>query len=104
MDLAALHEKLVAAARSCPVAEKVPYAFEKRVVACLLSRSPADKWEDLARGLWRAAASCVGVALLLCAWSFFRPAETSPTNDFALDFEQTVMAAAHQEQAPDPIW
>ena len=73
MNLAELERKLIAAARANPPSDRVPYAFEKRIMARLAARPMADDWELWARALWRAAAPCVAIMVLLGAWSFFAP-------------------------------
>ena len=74
MNLAELEKKLIAAARLQAPDERVPYAFEKRITALIAARSVADHWVFWARGLWRAAGSCVAVAVVLGAVSLFTPA------------------------------
>jgi len=73
MNLAQLERKLIAAGRAQPPDGRVPYAFEKRILARLAGRSVADRWELWARALWRAAAACAAITLLLGAWSFLAP-------------------------------
>ncbi len=99
MDLDTLQRKLLAAARANPPEERVPYAFEKRIVALAVARAAADVGHELARGLWRAAASCIGIMVLLCAWSVFEPfvSDSASTGDFSPDLESTVLAAAEHE-------
>ena len=43
MNLAELERKLIAAARANPPSDRVPYAFEKRIMARLAARSPC-RW------------------------------------------------------------
>ena len=52
----------------------MPYAFEKRVMALLAARAASGNLVLWVRGLWRAAVSCVAIALMLGAWAFFNPA------------------------------
>jgi hypothetical protein len=104
MDLLALQKKLLEAGRADRPRDHVPYAFEKRVLAHLASLRPADIWEELARGLWRAAAPCIAIMILLCAWSLFAPAGISPAGDLSAEFDRLVLAAADQEQSPDSSW
>ena len=104
MEVANLQKKLLAAARSVCPAEHVPYGFERRVMARLLAR-PADVWEEFARGLLKAAAPCVGISVLLLAWSLFAAAAApAPGNDLGAEFDRIVLAAADQEQTPDIGW
>jgi len=64
MNLAELHGKLIAAGRLHKPDDRVPYAFEKRIMALIAERKTVDKWVFWTRGLWRAAASCVAVAVV----------------------------------------
>lgn len=97
MNLVELERKLLAAARAHPPGGRVPYAFEKRIMARLGERPTADVSAFWARALWRAAVSCLAVVLLLSAWSVLAPARNSP--DFSQQFESTVLAAVDQENA-----
>jgi hypothetical protein len=103
MNLAELERKLIAAARAHPPSDRVPYAFEKRILARLAARPLADGWELWGRALWRAAAPCVAIALLLGAWSFFSQS-SAPANDLSQDLEQTLLAAVDQDQSTDSAW
>jgi|SRR5438477_2208506 len=102
MNLAELERKLIAAARSHSIDETVPFAFEKRIMARLKERARPDEWSLWARALWRAAAPCVAIMLLLSAWSFLAPigGASAPT-DLSQEFENTVLAAVDQEQPAD---
>jgi hypothetical protein len=93
MNLVELHKKLIAAARQDRTDERVPYAFEKRIMAHLAARAGADRWGFWARGLWRAAASCVVVAVVFGAVSLFQPAAPDNGNDLSQDFENTLLAS-----------
>ena len=53
--------------------------------------------------LWRAAAPCVAIALLLGAWSFFSQS-SAPANDLSQALEQTLLAAVDQDQPADSAW
>jgi hypothetical protein len=79
----------------------VPYAFEKRIMARLAARPVVDDWALWARALWRAAAPCAAIMLLLGAWSFFAPPSNAPANDLSQQLEQTLLAAVDQEQPID---
>jgi hypothetical protein len=88
-----LQKKLIAAARANPPGDNVPYAFEKRIMARLAARIGTDRLVLWVRGLWQAAASCVAVALLLGAWTLFNPAASTNGDDFAQNFENTLLAS-----------
>jgi len=96
MNLAELQKKLIAAARTNAPGDGVPYAFEKRVMALLASRAVTDDLALWVRGLWRAAVSCVGIALLVSAWALFNPASSANTEDLSQNFENTLLASVDQ--------
>ena len=104
MNLAELERKLMAAARGNPPSDRVPFAFEKRILARLAARPLADNWELWARALWRAAAPCVAIMVVLGAWSCFTPQAGAPATDLSQDLEQTLLAAVDQDQPPDSAW
>jgi hypothetical protein len=97
MNLAELERKLIAAARANPPSDRVPYAFEKRILARLAERPGLDIAALWARALWRAAASCVALAVLVGAWFLIHPPNTTQSTSFAQQFENTLLAAADQE-------
>jgi hypothetical protein len=104
MNLAELERKLIAAARANPPSDRVPYAFEKRIMARLVARPVVDDWALWGRALWRAAAPCVAIMLLLGAWSFFAPPTSASANDLSQELEQTLLAAVDQDQTADSTW
>ena len=101
MNLVELERKLIAAARLNPPSERVPYAFEKRIMARLAARPVVDGWALWGRALWRAAAPCVAIMLLLGAWSLFVTRSSAPGSDLSQQLEQTLLAAADQDQPSD---
>jgi len=102
MNLDELERRLFAVARAEPVSEQVPFAFEKRIIARIMESPRLDAWSFWARALWRAAASCVAIMLLLSAWSFFAPQPSaSSTTDLSQEFENTVLAAVEPEPPVD---
>lgn len=100
MDPAELQRKLMAVARATPPGEGVPYAFEKRVTALLASRRLTDYPVMWVRGLWRAAVSCLAIALMFGAWVLFNPAAGTGTEDLSQNFENTLLAAVDQNGQP----
>jgi hypothetical protein len=44
------------------------------------------------------------VMLLLIAWSLFVPGRSVPGSDLSQDFDNTLLAAADQEQPADYSW
>ena len=72
MNLAELQKKLIAAAETEVLDDRVPYAFEKRVTALLASRVAPQNLDLWVRGLWRAAVSCVAISLMLRRMGVFQ--------------------------------
>lgn len=96
MNLDHLQQKLLAAARSQLPSDRVPYAFEKCIMARLAVSPAIDHWALWARALWRAAAPCVALTLLFGVWSFVgnnHGTSGLTDGDFSQDFEQTMLAA-----------
>jgi anti-sigma-K factor RskA len=87
MNITELHKKLIAAARAQPPSDRVPYAFEKRIMAHLNAPLPVDQWALWGRALWRAAAPCVAVAAVLAICAVILP-ESGPS--LSQDLENTV--------------
>jgi hypothetical protein len=78
MNESRLTSKLIAVARRLPADDRVPYAFEQRVLARLRALSPVDPWAWWARGLWRAALPCLAVAVVSIAWASSEVADEEP--------------------------
>ena len=100
MNLEDLQQKLLAAARSHPPEDRVPYAFEKRILARLANQPAVDSSAVWARALWRAAVPCVAVTILLTTLSFTMVSkETTPATseeDISQQFELALLAPANQ--------
>jgi hypothetical protein len=97
MNLVELQKKLIAAARTQVLDDRVPYAFEKRVTALLASRVATENMNLWVRGLWRAAVSCVAITLLFGAWAVLNPTDTTATSDdLSQNFESTLLASVDQ--------
>jgi hypothetical protein len=95
MNLPELQNKLTAAARLQKPDDRVPYAFEKRITALIAERG-VNQWVFWTRALWRAAASCVAIAVVCGAVSLFTPAAADSGNDLSQDFENTLLASVDQ--------
>jgi len=95
MNLNELQTKLIAAAKQNPPSERVPYAFEKRIMARIAAQPAANLWALWGQPLWRAAISCVALTLLCGAWSF-ASVKTSDAENFSQDFESAVFAGMNQ--------
>lgn len=90
MDLSQLSRKLIAAARANPPADHVPFAFEKRIMARLAVVPAFDEWVWWSRALWRGAAACLALTVLLSAWSAL------PRNAGSMDLEDAVVVSVDQ--------
>lgn len=97
MDTTKLQNKLLSAARKSLVDDRVPYAFEKRVMAALSGRQSEDGWTWWASCLWRAVAPCMVITLLLGAWVVYSAADSRSADGLAGDLESTVMAAVDSD-------
>lgn len=91
MNLELFEAKILAAARKAPVSDRVPYAFEKRIMARLRQSPALDPLAFWSHALWRAVAPCLGLcvlsALLTVDWN------SSPEGDrrLARSFENAVV-------------
>ena len=77
MKLDQIIEKLLSTARKDQPSDRVPYAFQKRIMA-QIADLPAveDVWATWSRLLWRAVAPCSAVAVLTAVtWLSFSPAQ-----------------------------
>jgi hypothetical protein len=92
MKSTALEKKLIAAARAAQPDDHVPYAFEKRIMARLRDGSGFDVIGGWASALWRAAAPCCAVALLIGAWSLWDAVGPGANGDFPDEFETAVLS------------
>jgi hypothetical protein len=96
MNIAGLQQKLLAAARANPPGDRVPYAFEKRVMTLLAARPAIDPLALWVRGFWQAAVSCAAIALLFGVWAFVHPAAANNAGDLSQTFENTLLASVDQ--------
>ena len=102
MNLAELQKKLTAAARLQKPDDRVPYVFEKRIMALIAERAAASGRALWARGLWRAAVSCVVVAVVCGTVALFTPDARDGGNDLSQDFENTLLASIDLDDSPTP--
>jgi hypothetical protein len=98
MNLNDLRCKLITAARAHPPSDAVPFRFERRITANIKGLGIVDHWALWARALWRAAAPCIAVTILLGVWSLVTTPGKSSSTDLSQDLENTVLAAADVEQ------
>ncbi|SRR6266511_1416972 len=92
MNIAELHEKLLAAARLNKPDEAAPLAFEKRVMAHIACKPAIDLWAIWNRALWQAAAPCVAVMLVLGGWALVSSRNEPVSETLAADLESAVYA------------
>ena len=97
MNLNQLERKLIAAARANPPSDAVPYAFEQRILARLGSAPVLDRWSDWSRALWRAAAPCVAVAIVLGVWTAFSSETNAASTDLSQALENTLFVSVTQD-------
>ena len=103
MNVDDLQNNLIAAARGRVPSQEVPYGFERRIMARIAAIAIRDPWAFWAAALWRAAGPCIGLALVVAAWSFFSGPANSPVADFSQDFENTVLAASFDQPPADTL-
>ena len=96
MNLVELQKKLVAAARLEPGSDRVPHAFERRVMARLRAAGFDDGWSLWAGALWRAALGSVAISILLSAWFLFPGHGSRTASNLTQIYDSTVLAAADQ--------
>ncbi len=99
IDLTQLQKKLVAAARADQPSDRVPYAFEQRLMAHIRTLPKVDGWALWGGALWRAAVPCVAVMLTLGVWAVVASWDGNGTADLTLELEGTLLAnVEHVEQ------
>ena len=92
MKLENLQRKLIAVARNATPSDRVPYAFEKRIMA-RLEGACTDLLGAWSAALWRAALGCVVVVVLSGALSLWSNHQNTD-GDFSQEFETAVFASA----------
>lgn len=95
MNVNELQKKLIAAARANTPDDRVPYAFEKRIMALIPAVPQTNTAVLWVRGLWQAAVSCAAIAIVCGAWSLFSPAARSG-DDLSQNLETTLLASVDQ--------
>jgi hypothetical protein len=92
MDLDNLQRKLIAAARAATPSDRVPYAFEKRIMA-RLEVACTDLLGAWSAALWRAVVPCIAITILSGAWLLWSSHQQS-VNEFSQEFDTAVFASA----------
>ncbi|MFM2294556.1 MAG: hypothetical protein RLZZ350_969 [Verrucomicrobiota bacterium] len=98
-----LQHKLLAAARAHAPSDRVPYAFEKRIMAHLAALPVPDAFTLWAAALLRSAGVVAAFVLLLGAVSYFTVSEpaaavatatpSSSNEELSVQLESTLLAA-----------
>ena len=88
MKIDQLQTRLLAAARADQPSDRVPHAFEKRILARLKESSGFDAWGYWGQMLWRATAPCAMIMIALSVWTIYTVRENGPE----LNLEETVLA------------
>jgi hypothetical protein len=102
-----LRQKLLTVAKEVPADDRVPYGFEKRIMAMLAGQPIPDVWALWSHALWRAAIPCVAAVVVLVAVSTIVADKNSgvetvaKAESFSPDFEQTMLAVVDQ---PGEVW
>lgn len=94
MNLENLRAKLLSAARQTAPDERVPYAFEKRIMARLAGKPAEDLFSLWGSALWKGAAACALVTALSVALSVWNFHSATDSEDDGL--ETVVLAGADQ--------
>ncbi len=92
MNVEKLQRKLIEAARSAPSDDRVPFAFEKRIMSRLTGGGHVDVLGEWTVALWRAAFSCVVIVVLSGAWSVWAN-HSQRHGEFSQEFETAVFAS-----------
>lgn len=87
-----LEDRLFSAARRLRPSEHVPYGFEKRIMARLLSEPRVDPWLVLTRVLWKGAGAAVAVMACSSLWLIADLSLGSPQATLAEDLDSAVYA------------
>lgn len=91
MNIDQLRKKLLAAGRANPPSDSVPYAFEKRIMAQIAGLPAVNVWSVWNRVLWRAAAPCVALTLLIGGWTFVSLSVSGGSHDLPDELESALM-------------
>jgi hypothetical protein len=95
--------KLIEAARAVPTDYRVPYAFEKRIMARLSGLKPVDSLTLWGEALWRGAVFCLALAVILVVGSSFLPGRTANNADTLTEAVQSTVFAAVDTSTSDQI-
>ena len=82
-------ERLLTQTREIPANERVPYAFEKRIMAHIKEAPAAlaDVWSAWAQSLWKAVVPCLAVLVMVAVWMKAPTDGTGATAPVVANFE-----------------
>jgi hypothetical protein len=100
MNMETLRQKLLAAARLDVPSDKVPFGFERRLMARLAGAGIPDAWILWSRALWRAAIPCLLIVIASGLWSV--RSDASAEADLAQQIEKAVLSDLNQNLAS--VW
>ena len=95
MNVGKLENLLLEAAKKNPPHDRVPYAFEKRIMANLGAAPVIAPGLLFGRSLWRAAFSCMAITVMCGIWSF-STIKKNEQESFSQTFEKAVYATIDQ--------
>jgi hypothetical protein len=93
-------QEIARAARALPEDARVPYAFEKRVMAAIRGTRPVDVLAFWNQTLWRAALACVAISLLTGVLAQYSSEPGGSGELFAAELEQAVL----EPFTPEETW
>jgi hypothetical protein len=95
--------QLIEAARAIPTDYRVPYAFEKRIMARLAGLKPVDPLTLWGEALWRGAVFCLALAVVLAVGATFLPSQAAGNTDTLTEAVQSTVFAAVDTSTSDQI-
>ncbi len=98
-----LHSNIIKAAQKLSEDDRVPYAFEKRIMAQLETAPQPDALALWAKGLWQASVPCLALMIAISTWSVIGQ-PTEPTVDpLAADLE-LAMLQPFDDLSVEELW
>ena len=92
MNTSEVQRRWIEWARSIPPDDRVPYAFEKRVMARVFAQPQTTVREIWGRVLWRACIPCVAIMLISSVLDVFSARSISQEASLGVDLESAVLA------------
>lgn len=107
MNIEQLYRRVIETVRSQPPNDRVPYAFEQRVMARLRELPQIDLATLWGRNLWRAAIPFACVAVAITIWTQAN-APTSPAPAYAearlSELDEVLLAPLANLESEDTSW